>query len=153
MVNSISKLTEPTVSAGGRATDDRGSLGYINDLNLGEFKRFYFVENHETGFIRAWHGHLNEAKAMTVVRGAALICAVRMTDSLNPSKNEPIKRVVLSSTSTSALLVPPGYANGFKTLTSDALICVLSTTTVEESLNDDYRFPFDYWNPWEIIPR
>jgi hypothetical protein len=24
---------------------------------------------------------------------------------------------------------------------------------VEESLNDDFRFPYDYWNPWEIVAR
>jgi dTDP-4-dehydrorhamnose 3,5-epimerase len=146
-------MKEPTVIMGGRATDDRGALGYINDFHLSEFKRFYTVENHKTGFVRAWHGHLKEAKAILVLRGSALICAVRMTDTLKPSKDEPVKRVVLASSNISALFIPPGYANGFKTLTPDALILVFSSTTLDESLNDDYRFAFDYWNPWEIVPR
>jgi dTDP-4-dehydrorhamnose 3,5-epimerase-like enzyme len=76
-----------------------------------------------------------------------------MTDTISPSKSEPVKRIVLSGTNPSAVLVPAGYANGFKTLTSDALVLVFSSTSLEESLNDDFRFPFDYWNPWEIVAR
>ena len=43
--------------AGGRAIDDRGGLLFINDLDLSNYRRFYVVENHAQGFIRAWHGH------------------------------------------------------------------------------------------------
>ena len=153
MGNFINSVSEPLVIAGGRATDDRGALGFINGFELSEFKRFYTVENHEVGFIRAWHGHLKEAKAILVLRGSALVCAVKMTDTERPSKDEPVKRVVLSSSNTSALVIPSGYANGFKTLSADALVLVFSSTTLDESLNDDYRFPFDYWNPWEIVQR
>ena len=49
--------------AGGLAVDDRGSLKFINDFALAGYKRFYVVENHKQGFIRAWHGHKHEAKA------------------------------------------------------------------------------------------
>jgi len=149
----VTSMSEPTVITGGRAVDDRGTLGFINGFDLSEFKRFYTVQNHEAGFIRAWHGHLKEAKAILVLQGAALICAVRMTDTSTPSKDEPVKRVVLSDVNTAAFFIPAGFANGFKTLTPDTIILVLSSTTLDESLNDDYRFPFDYWNPWEIVPR
>ena len=146
-------MREPTVIVGGRAVDDRGALGFINDFKLSEFERFYTVENHQKGFIRAWHGHLIEAKAILVLRGTALVCAVKLTDKVKPSKDEAVKRVVLSTTNTSALFVPAGYANGFMTLSDDALILVFSSKTLDESSNDDYRFPFDYWNPWEIVRR
>jgi dTDP-4-dehydrorhamnose 3,5-epimerase len=153
MDNYLNSMKEPTLISGGRATDDRGALGFINNFQLSEFKRFYTVENHENGFVRAWHGHLKEAKAIIVLRGSALVCAVKMTDTTKPSKDEPVKRVVLTSSNTSALFIPAGYANGFKTLTADALVLVFSSTTLDESLNDDYRFAYDYWNPWEIVPR
>lgn len=149
----VQPFSLPTVITGGRAVDDRGSLGFINGFELSEFKRFYTVENHRAGFVRAWHGHLKEAKAILVLHGSAIVCAVKMTDTVNPSKDEEVKRVVLSGNVTSALVVPPGYANGFMTLTDDSLILVFSTTSLDESLGDDYRFPFDYWNPWEIVPR
>jgi dTDP-4-dehydrorhamnose 3,5-epimerase-like enzyme len=151
--NFIGSTSEPTVIVGGRAVDDRGALGFINGFELSEFKRFYTVENHEKGFIRAWHGHLLEAKAILVLRGSALVCAVKMTDTTRPSKEEVVKRVILSASNTSAFFVPAGYANGFKTLSDDALILVFSSKSLVESLSDDFRFPFDYWNPWEIVPR
>jgi dTDP-4-dehydrorhamnose 3,5-epimerase len=153
MAKFLESMQEPTLISGGRATDDRGALGFINGFELSDFKRFYTVENHETGFVRAWHGHLKEAKAIVVIRGAALVCAVKMTDTTSPSKSEPVKRIVLSGTSTAAFFVPAGYANGFKTLTNDALMLIFSSTSLDESLNDDYRFPYDYWNPWEIVAR
>jgi dTDP-4-dehydrorhamnose 3,5-epimerase-like enzyme len=144
---------KPKVFQGNKVFDDRGSLGFINGLDISDFKRFYLIENHSTNFIRAWHGHLKETKAITMVSGEALVCAVQLDDTTNPNKNNEITRIVLSATSTSALYIPAGYANGFMTLSADAKLLVFSSTTVEESQGDDYRFPYNYWNPWEITPR
>jgi dTDP-4-dehydrorhamnose 3,5-epimerase len=143
----------PTIFQGNRATDDRGSLGFINGFDLSNFKRFYTVSNHTSNFVRAWHGHLKEAKAIIVLQGSALVCAVEMDDTNTPSVHNQIHRHVLSGNTPAALFVPAGYANGFKTLTSDATILVFSSTTLEESQGDDYRFDYDYWNPWEVVPR
>jgi hypothetical protein len=38
-------------------------------------------------------------------------------------------------------------------LSADAILLVYSSTSLEESKGDDYRFEFDYWNPWEIEQR
>jgi dTDP-4-dehydrorhamnose 3,5-epimerase len=143
----------PTVFQGNRATDDRGSLGFINGFGISDFKRFYTVSNHSSNFIRAWHGHLKEAKAIIVLQGVVLVCAVEMNDPKTPDKGNPISRHVLTGNNPAALYIPAGYANGFKTLTSDAVVLVFSSTTLEESLGDDYRFEYDYWNPWEVVPR
>ena len=143
----------PTIFQGNRATDDRGSLGFINGFGISDFKRFYTVANHSSNFIRAWHGHLKEVKAIIVLQGSALVCAVEMNDSKNPNRDNPITRHVLTGNNPSALYIPAGYANGFKTLTSDAIVLVFSSTTLEESMGDDYRFEYDYWNPWEVVPR
>lgn len=143
----------PTVIPGGLAADDRGTLTFINGLNLSDFKRFYTVSNHSQGFVRAWHGHLLESKVIFILNGSALVCAVKMTNSSEPDKTENVTRVVLTHSTPSALFIPAGYANGFMTLTVDARLLIFSNTTVEESRNDDYRFPFDYWNPWEIVQR
>jgi dTDP-4-dehydrorhamnose 3,5-epimerase-like enzyme len=143
----------PTVIPGGLATDDRGTLTFINGLNLSDFKRFYTVSNHSQGFIRAWHGHLLESKVIFILSGSALVCAVKMTNSSEPDKSEDVTRVVLTHSTPNALFIPAGYANGLMTLTKDARLLIFSNTTVEESRNDDYRFPFDYWNPWEIVQR
>ena len=82
-----------------------------------------------------------------------MACAVKMTDKVSPDKDQEITRVVLDSRKPSALYVPKGYANGFMSLSQNALLLILSSTTLEESQGDDYRFPFDYWNPWQVVPR
>jgi dTDP-4-dehydrorhamnose 3,5-epimerase len=143
----------PSVFQGNKIFDDRGSLGFINGFDVSEFKRFYLIENHSVNFIRAWHGHLKETKAIIMVKGEALVCAVELDSTTNPSKNSEVTRIVLSATSPSALYIPAGYANGFMTLSTDAKLLVFSSTTVEESQGDDYRFAYDYWNPWNITPR
>ena len=144
---------EPTLIKGGKAVDDRGSLGFVNDFLVNGFKRFYTVENHEQGFIRAWHGHMKESKAIIAIKGSILVGAVQMTDTKNPDKSQTVSRYVLSSDTPSVLVVPAGFANGFKTLSKDAIVLFLSSSTLEESQGDDFRFPFDYWNPWTIEPR
>jgi len=144
---------EPTLIKGGKAVDDRGSLGFVNDFLINDFKRFYTVENHEQGFIRAWHGHMKESKAIIAIKGSILVGAVQMTDTTNPDKNQAVSRFVLSSDTPSVLVVPAGFANGFKTLSKDAIVLFLSSSTLEDSQGDDFRFPFDYWNPWTIESR
>ncbi len=145
--------TKPTLIQGNRATDDRGSLAFINGFDISSFKRFYLVENHSSNFIRAWHGHLKEAKAILVIRGSAIVCAVELDNPINPNKSNHVERIVMSSNSPSAFYIPSGYANGFMTLSNDAQILVFSSTTLEESQGDDYRFEYNYWNPWEVVPR
>jgi dTDP-4-dehydrorhamnose 3,5-epimerase-like enzyme len=139
--------------AGGKAFDDRGSLTFINDLDLSQFKRFYVVENHSKGFVRAWHGHKQEAKAVVVLHGSALVAAVKVDNWDSPSKDLKVERTVLSSEKPGALLIPAGYANGFMTLTEGAKVMFLSTSSLEESAGDDFRFEAKYWNPWQIEER
>jgi hypothetical protein len=117
------------------------------------FKRFYLIENHSKGFIRAWHGHLKEAKAFIPLQGSFLVGAVPMTDSATPSKDVEISRQVLNSSTPQAFLVPPGFANGLMSLTDCAKLLVFSTSSVEESQKDDFRFPYDYWDIWKIENR
>lgn len=148
-----SNLSLPELIMGGISFDDRGSLSFVNSFNVGQYKRFYTVQNHAQGFIRAWHGHLNESKAIMAIAGTALVSAVEMTDTKRPDTNKEVHRFVLSAGSPSILVVPAGYANGFKTLSNDAVLLIFSSSTLEDSKGDDYRFPYDYWNPWHVEPR
>lgn len=133
---------EIKVINGGLAVDDRGSVTFVNDFNFSDVKRFYVVENHRVGFIRAWHGHQKEGKYVFVIKGTAVVGAVKL-DSNDPQK------YILSDRSPKILYIPPGYANGFKTLEEDTRIIFYSTSTLQESLGDDIRFPFDKWDIWQ----
>lgn len=138
--------TQPKIYNGGLAVDDRGVVSFVNDFNFEGVKRCYMVENHERGFIRAWHGHKNEGKYVSVVNGSAIVGAVNM-------ETEKIERYILSSKKPQILWIPPGFANGFKSLEENTKIIFYSTSTLEESLNDDIRFPHDKWDVWNIEYR
>lgn len=146
-------MLEPKLLKGGLVADDRGDVGFVNEFDFSGVKRFYTISNHSCGFIRAWHGHKKESKYFHVIKGSALICAVLIDDWNVPAANINVHRFVLSEKTPSVLFVPAGYANGSKSLTGDCKIIVFSTSTLDESLNDDFRFPARYWNPWEVEER
>jgi dTDP-4-dehydrorhamnose 3,5-epimerase-like enzyme len=144
---------EPRLLRGSVAVDDRGEVGFVNEFDFAGVKRFYSVSNHRAGFIRAWHGHKREAKYVTVVTGAILICCVKVDDWSNPSPDLPVNRFVLSAHVPSALYIPAGYANGTMSLTDPAKAMFFSTSTLEESRGDDIRFESHLWDPWTIEAR
>ena len=127
---------------GGLFADDRGFLRFVNDFDFSEVKRFYQVENHRKGFIRAWHGHKKEAKFVYVPKGSALVGIVNL-------ETEEVHKFTLTSQTPSILYIPAGYANGFKTLEEETIMLFYSTSTLEESHGDDYRYDYDRWDIWQ----
>jgi dTDP-4-dehydrorhamnose 3,5-epimerase len=144
-------MQKPIILNGGLAVDDRGSVTYINDLDGFKIKRFYEVRNHETGFIRAWHGHKKEAKLAKVIQGCAVLKLMEM-ETFNKWENlhdeaslteldilNNIFSVVLAEERSTIVYIPPGYYNGFKTMTKDTIIQFFSSSTLKESEGDDIR--------------
>lgn len=146
-------MATPQLFEGGLGVDDRGEVGFVNDFKFNNVKRFYWVTNYKSGFIRAWHAHKREAKYITVVQGAALVGAVEIDDWDNPSKDSKVWRYVLSDQKPSVVFIPAGYANGFMSLTQGAKVIFFSTSTFEDSQGDDIRYDAYYWNPWKISER
>jgi dTDP-4-dehydrorhamnose 3,5-epimerase len=70
-----------------------------------------------------------------------------------PSPGLEVSRFVLSASTPAVLRIPEGYANGFMTLTPAAKLMFFSTSTLEESLGDDFRFPARLWDPWHVEER
>lgn len=145
----------PSVIAGGIAVDDRGTVSFINDFSLAGVKRFYQITNFSLDTIRAFHGHMKEAKYFYVACGSAIAAAVEIDDTKKPSKKKAVQRFVLSAKKPSILHIPAGYANGFKALEENTVLIVFSTSSLEESKGDDYRFPHDYWGDgvWGVENR
>lgn len=135
-------MNKPFIIEGKLKVDDRGVVSFINDFKFDTVKRRYLVKNHGIGFIRAWHGHMKEGKFVTVINGTALIGTVSLT-------TDEISKYVLCDCDPKVLYIPPGYANGFKTLLNNTIIEFFSTSTLEESLGDDIRYPWDKWNIWK----
>lgn len=131
---------------GGLAVDDRGTVTFVNDFDFKDVKRFYMVQNHTKGFVRAWHGHKKESKYVLVVRGSILIGVM-------PLAGGQATTHVLSDRKPQVLFIPKGHYNGFKTLTDDAQVMFFSTSTLEESKGDDIRQPANKWNVFNIEER
>lgn len=129
--------------------DDRGIVSFINELNLAKWKRCYFVENHKIGFVRAWHGHKFESKLIIPINGITQVSAVCIGDWENPDKMLEPASHYLSSSKPAALYIPSGYANGFKSLTENSKLLIFSSSSLEDSIQDDYRYEWDYWNCWQ----
>lgn len=147
----------PTLIEGSIAIDDRGSVSFVNGFDFAgapmmpPVRRFYLTRNHRLNFVRAWHGHKKESKYVIAVSGAALVCTVGISGEY-PALADP-DRFVLSASRPAVLFIPPGYANGWMSLTEDAQLLWFSTATLDESSKDDCGFPARYWNPWEVKER
>ena len=125
-----------TLINGNSFVDDRGTLKFINEFNFEGVKRFYQVENHERGFIRAWHGHKKEGKYVYVAKGTAWVGIVDMETRVE-------EKFVLSAKTPKVLWIPPGKYNGFQTLEEETIIFFFSTVTMDEAKGDDYRLSYE----------
>ncbi|SRR5258708_33736728 len=137
--------SKPYIIDGNIARDARGSLQFFNDFDMRSIRRFYQVSTVDTKMIRAWHGHMKETKYAYVVKGKALICAVKLSDTVKPSKHAIVKRFILSEKTPAILCIPAGYANGFRSLEKSTQIIFFSASTLAQSKKDDYRFPPEYF--------
>ena len=66
----------------------------------------------------------------------------------NPTQNLPVKEFKLSDKESKVLVVPEGNANGLQTICEDAQILIFSNKTLNESKDDDFRLPADWWYDW-----
>ena len=112
--------------------DNRGELIFCNNFDMSKIKRFYNITNFSNPFIRAWHGHKYEDKYIMVTKGSTF---------------------VLSDKKPKLLYIPRGHAHGYKTLLPDTRLTIFSTSTLKESIKDDFRYEAYYWNPWTIKER
>ncbi len=131
----------------GIAEDHRGSLEFYNDLDLSDYKRFYIVHNPKKGTVRAWHGHKKEAKLLKVIKGSFLVGVVEIDNWDNPNK-DLLPESFEMNTESDILFIPPGYANGAMNLSEDSSVMYFSTSNLEESVGDDFRFDSKYWDLW-----
>jgi len=131
----------------GFADDHRGSVEFYNDLDLSDYKRFYIVNNPSKGTVRAWHGHKKEGKLLKVIKGSFLVGVVKIDNWETPDKNIKPDTFEMNAES-DILFIPPGCANGSMNLSDDSSVMYFSTSNLEESVSDDFRFDSKYWDLW-----
>ncbi|WP_422859632.1 hypothetical protein ACOKFD_01480 [Flagellimonas sp. S174] len=138
-------MIEVQIIAGNTYSDNRGELTFFNTLNLDQVKRFYHIAPNSTETIRAWQGHLKENKWFYCTAGAFILNLVEVDNFDNPSKELPVKHMILDSSNPKIIHVPGGYASGFKSIYENSKLMVFSNFTLEDSKGDDFRYPLDTW--------
>lgn len=130
---------------GGSYSDDRGTIHFVNEFDFRGVDRFYWVVAGELDNPRGWVGHKQQHKWFTVVKGRVLVGIVEPDVWSEPSKELPVRRVLLSGSNPQVVHVPPGRACAFRSCESDSILMIFSTGKVTDSQKDDYRFPIDQW--------
>jgi dTDP-4-dehydrorhamnose 3,5-epimerase-like enzyme len=144
---------EPTLIAGNASSDDRGRVYFANEFDPSQCRRMYVVENFDTGTVRAWHAHRHERKWVIALSGAALACCVAIDDWESPSTEATVHRFTLDAQYPRVLAIPAGYANGAMSLLPQTKLLYFSDAPLEQSLQDDVRFPARHWDPWTVVER
>jgi dTDP-4-dehydrorhamnose 3,5-epimerase len=141
-------MDKPVLIEGGQFSDERGSLRFVNSLDFKDVKRFYIIEQPKN-VVRAWQGHKIEIKYFYAISGSFLICGVKINDWENPSLDLKVHEYHVSEEKSQILMIPGGYANGFKALEDNSKLLGFSNFSLEESKQDDYRFDKNMWKNWD----
>ena len=141
----------PYLIQGDHYEDERGKLSFINQFDLKGFRRFYVVTHPDSRVVRAWQGHKQETKCFICLSGAFEIRVVEVNDWDNPPADLKVLEYHLDERDMKALVIPGGFANGFKARNPDSRLLVFSDKTLEESKLDNYRFDKNLWYNWNLI--
>jgi dTDP-4-dehydrorhamnose 3,5-epimerase len=132
-------------------SDQRGSIGFVNEENPGFYRRFYLISHPDTQVVRAWQGHIKEEKAFYVIKGDFIIAVLHPGNFESPGDDEIPKTFYLYSKNKNLLRVPGGNYTGIKALSPNSVLLVLSSMNVTDSKKDDYRQPATRWMNWDSI--
>jgi dTDP-4-dehydrorhamnose 3,5-epimerase len=130
---------------GGIWRDIRGEVRFNNSLPVKEFARFYTITNSRVGEVRGWHAHKIESKAILAIAGKIRVGAVAISDWDDPTNGAKVFQFEIDAENPKVVLIPGGFANAIVSLTPGAIAGVFSSSSLEESLADDYRFDREVW--------
>lgn len=146
----IDSIGSPTFIEGSYFSDTRGRIDFVNDFVVNDFVRVYRITHDDPSVIRAWQGHRIEVKAFWVVKGSFVINAVKVDDFDNINKETKPEAFKLEANESKILVIPGGYANGFKALEEGSTMVVFSNLGLDDSAKDMVRIDlstFEFLNP------
>lgn len=145
-------MLTPQIIHGQEFSDNRGKLIAFNDLDLTEVVRSYEVLPKSESIIRAWQAHRHEKKWFYCKTGSFLVHLIKIDNFDAPADNLSSHQFHLNAKRPQILMIPGGYANGFKALEPDSSLQVYSNFTLQQSAGDDYRFSEEKWAAnWQLL--
>jgi dTDP-4-dehydrorhamnose 3,5-epimerase-like enzyme len=137
-------MSMPKIIEGGKHIDERGNLFFNNNFDASVVKRIYFIENSDVNLVRGWTGHKIEQRWLTVSHGNFIIKLAKIEDFENSKKEPEILEYELNSKNLNILHVSGGYASAIQAKEIGSRLLVMADYSLGE-INDDYRFPIDYF--------
>ena len=144
------KKPSPHVIQGGLFSDERGTVGFVNDFTMHDVRRFYIIGFPKVGAVRAWIGHRRERKWFAAAAGRIAL-VVRPLEAFDDPNPAPADVFYLDEGSPSVVAVPTGHAVGMKAISPQARLLVFSDHTLEEAKGDDVRFDKNKGFDWETL--
>lgn len=141
--------SEITTIPGGKHSDSRGTLEYVNGFDMSEIRRMYLIRHPDPSILRGWRGHKIEQRWFYAVSGSFEVRFVKIDDFEEPNPDLEISTYIISALEPQILHVPVGYASAFKALEKDASFLVYADTMIADADKDDYHYPIDYFNKWK----
>jgi dTDP-4-dehydrorhamnose 3,5-epimerase len=133
---------------GGCHRDARGAVLHVNGFGFERVDRFYSIIPAGTE-VRGWVGHLKEWKYFSVVRGKFEFGYVRPDKWQEPVRGVRPTLLTLSADLPQVIEVPPGHYTACRALEPESILLVFSSGKIEDSRQDDFRLPADFWNLFE----
>ena len=138
-------MAKPIPIEGSDFSDNRGKIKFFNTFDMSNIVRFYEILPASPEIIRGWQGHHKEKKWFYCASGAFVVNLVGIKDITPTNKAAIPQRFELKANNPIILEVPSGYASGFKSMEEHSKLMIFSNFSLEESKNDDIRFPLKQW--------
>ena len=131
---------------GANFRDERGGLNFFNEFDMSDIIRMYEISPSDTDNIRGWQAHKHEKKWFYCNSGSFIVNLIEVDNFESPSQALVAEQFVLEASKPNVLEITGGYATGFRAKEANSKLIVFSNFSLEESKNDDFRFPFDEWD-------
>lgn len=130
---------------GGVAKDHRGQIRFVNDFDMSLVKRFYIIKNTDLDLVRGWRAHKIEQRWFYVLSGTFAVDIVKIDSWTEVSRDLEVERKIIKMGDHKVLHLSPGYGTAFQAMEPDSELLVFADYGIENSKNDDYTYPLDYF--------
>ena len=128
--------------------DHRGQISSLNEFHFDGVRRTYIIHHPDASVVRGWHAHPHERKWFYCIKGNFTLALVEIDDWENPSRELEAQIFELSEERSRLVCVPAGYANCLKAGTDSSVMLVLSDKTLDEAIDDSWRYDSSMWVDW-----
>lgn len=125
--------------------DARGLIYSLNNFHFEGVRRCYIIHHPNVAVVRGWHAHQHERKWFYCTKGSFTLALVKIDNWENPSDDLKPEVFHLDENHSRLVCVPAGYANCLKAHVADSIMTVFSDKTLDEALNDSWRYDAKKW--------